>query len=154
MVLPFASERGIAMPRDAGSISGARAASEPAEVTERPPKLVLGVSATPMLELVLRLVLELKLVFELMPEPEHPLSNCIVRPRGAVGVRHGSEPLPNTPKERWSGVLGTGPDLGVADREGSCPLCSSFVLSNLARRALKAFLGRLVALAIMRLCHL
>lgn len=104
MVLPFASERGIAMPRDAGSISGARAASEPAEVTERPPKLVLGVTEIPMFELmvrlVVRLVLELKLVFELTPEPEHPLSDCTARPRGAVGARHGSEPLSNTPKER------------------------------------------------------
>ena len=96
------------MPSDAWSISEARAASEPAEVTERPPKLVLGVTEIPMFELVARLVvrvavwpvLELKLAVEPTPEPKYPLSRCAARPRGAVGARHGSQPLSNTPKER------------------------------------------------------
>jgi hypothetical protein len=88
------------MPSDAWSISEARAASEPAEVTERPPKLVFGVTEIPMFELVVRLVVRLVVPLELTPEPEYPLSDCTSRPRGAVGARHGSEPLSNTPKER------------------------------------------------------
>lgn len=95
---------GTAMPRDAGSISGARAASEHAEAIERPPQLVLGVSSIPTFELVVRLAVrlafELKLAFEPTPEPEYPLSQCAARPRGAVCACHGSQPLVDVPKGR------------------------------------------------------
>jgi len=96
------------MSRDAGSISGACAASKRAEAIERPPQLVLGVTEIPTFELVARLVVrlavwpvfELKLAFEPTPEPEYPLSGCAARPRGAACACHGSQPLVNVPKGR------------------------------------------------------